>query len=67
MIRLMPLAVRMNNCLFFVVFAMKSAGCSRRMQRDGWIKARPEEGVRMKPLHSGGGVAAWFGGEGVGG
>lgn len=43
----------MNKFLFFVAFAMKFAGCLRRMRRDGWIKARCEEGVRMKPPHGG--------------
>lgn len=66
MIRLMPRAVKMNKFLFFVAFAMKFAGCLRRMRRDGWIKAKCEEGVRMKPPH-GGAVAAWLGLEVVGG
>jgi hypothetical protein len=52
--------------LFFVVFAMKFDGFLRRMRRDGWIKARCEEGLRMKPPHGGsGGVARGGGGGGA--
>lgn len=66
MIQPTPRAVRMNSCLFFVAFAMKFAGCSKRMRRDGWIKARYESSVRMKPPHGGsGGVARGGGGGGL--